>query len=511
MRPLLLVLSVIQDSQTRGFIRMVLESAGHRVVDAAGTVQAQSLLGNGLNPDLVFCEASSTGSSTKEHLLLLEHACKKSFCLITKVSEHDLRDEASAQGIQHFLSRPVTRFDLESLIDLVSRAEGPAGGVVASSLAARAVVSNAGEHGDECDTTDDLRAAPYIEELGGNNFFLAVSPKMLEIHRQVKLLADIDVNVLLLGESGTGKEVIAQLIHKNSRRSREKFLKVNCAALPTELLESELFGHRQGAFTGAITDRAGKFEQANRGTLLLDEIGEIGVQMQAKLLHVLQDGQFARLGAQETTKVDVRVLAATNVHIEEAMLNGAFREDLYYRLNVFTIKVPPLRERREEIPYLVEQIIRRSPAEMRKGFGPGFSSRLMDAALLYEWRGNVRELRNFVTRTMVMRDSDAAARELEAKVAASAAEERQDLSFDAPLPCAGIRSIVRDVKERTESEMIRNALEVFAWNRRRAAQYLNISYRSLLYKIQQHRLKPRPFAAPNRSVQGMGSSRQAGL
>ena len=130
---------------------------------------------------------------------------------------------------------------------------------------------------------------------------------MLEIHRQVKLLADIDLNVLILGESGTGKEVIAQLIHKNSRRSGEKFLKVNCAALPADLLESELFGHRHGAFTGAINDRPGKFEQANRGTLLLDEIAEISVQMQAKLLHVLQDGQFARLGAQETTKVDVRV------------------------------------------------------------------------------------------------------------------------------------------------------------------------------------------------------------
>ena len=508
MRPLLLVLNVIQDSQTRTFIRMVLEGAGHRVVDAAGTAQAQSLLGNGLNPDLVFCESSSTLSTREDLLALLEHACKKSLCLITKVSEQSLREEASAQGIQHFLSKPVTRFDLESLIEMVSHDESqPAAGIASSLLPARGIASSAAARDDEREAPDDLRVAPYIEELGANNFFLAASHKMLEIHRQVKLLADIDVNVLLLGESGTGKEVIAQLIHKNSRRSREKFLKVNCAALPAELLESELFGHRQGAFTGAITDRAGKFEQANRGTLLLDEIGEIGVQMQAKLLHVLQDGQFARLGAQETTKVDVRVLAATNVQIEEAMLNGTFREDLYYRLNVFTIKVPPLRERREEIPYLVEQIIRRSPAEMRKGFGPNFSSRLMDAALLYDWRGNVRELRNFVTRTMVMRDSDAAARELEAKVAASAAEERQDLVLDTPLHCAGIRSIVRDVKERTEAEMIRNALEIFAWNRRRVAQYLNISYRSLLYKIQQHHLKPRPFAAPNRSVQGMGSSR----
>jgi len=352
---------------------------------------------------------------------------------------------------------------------------------------------------------------PYIEELGENTFFLAASPKMLEIHRQVKLLADIDVNVLILGESGTGKEVIAQLIHKHSRRFKEKFLKVNCAALPTDLLESELFGHRQGAFTGAINDRAGKFEQANRGTLLLDEIGEIGVQMQAKLLHVLQDGQFARLGAQETTKVDVRVLAATNVQMEDALFEKKFREDLYYRLSVFTIKVPPLRERREEIPYLIEQIVRRAPAEMRNNFGSSLPSRLMDAALLYDWRGNLRELRNFVTRTIVMRDPDAAALELEAKVAASAATALPDRFTDVPPPCAGIRSVVRDVKERTEVQMIQSALEVFGWNRRRAAQYLNISYRGLLYKIQQHSLRPGQAGDPRQPAQSAASARQNAL
>jgi len=278
--------------------------------------------------------------------------------------------------------------------------------------------------------------------------------------------------------------------------------------LPTDLLESELFGHRQGAFTGAINDRAGKFEQANRGTLLLDEIGEIGVQMQAKLLHVLQDGQFARLGAQETTKVDVRVLAATNIQMEDALFEKKFREDLYYRLSVFTIKVPPLRERREEIPYLIEQIFRRTPDGMRSGFGSSIPSRLVDAALLYDWRGNLRELRNFVTRTIVMRDPDAAAQELEAKVAASGATASHDRSIDVPPPCAGIRSVVRDLKERTEVQMIQNALEVFGWNRRRAAQYLNISYRGLLYKIRQHGLRPYQAGELRQAVQSTHSARQ---
>jgi len=298
------------------------------------------------------------------------------------------------------------------------------------------------------------------------------------------------------------------LIHKHSRRSRERFLKVNCAALPADLLESELFGHRQGAFTGAINDRAGKFEQANRGTLLLDEIGEIGVQMQAKLLQVLQDGQFARLGAQETTKVNVRVLAATNVLMEDALFARTFREDLYYRLSVFTIKVPPLRERREEIPYLIEEFIRRSPVDLRNGFGSSLPSRLMDAALLYDWKGNLRELRNFVTRTVVMRDVEAATRELETKAAASESDESQDQSIDAPAPCVGIRSVIRDVKARAEAKMIQSALETFGWNRRRAAQYLNMSYRAILYKIQQYHLRPWPAGEPNQPLQQMHSTRK---
>ena len=430
-------------------------------------------------------------------------------CLITKLSGRELRKEAAELGSQacsHHAGNARRRRVGRRIVDPRQGADlcglRPGYRLRGHCESRRAI------HADSDQIPEDMPAAPYIEELGGSNFFLAASPQMLEIHRQVKLLADIDVNVLILGESGTGKEVIAQLIHKHSRRSREKFLKVNCAALPAELLESELFGHRQGAFTGAINDRAGKFEQANRGTLLLDEIGEIGVQMQAKLLHVLQDGQFARLGAQETTKVDVRVLAATNVQMEDALFTKTFREDLYYRLSVFTIKVPPLRERREEIPYLIEEFIRRSPVELNNGFGSSLPSRLMDAALLYDWKGNLRELRNFVTRTIVMRDADAATRELEAKAATSDAADPQNQLIDAPAPCVGIRSIVRDVKARTEAKMIQSALETFGWNRRRAAQYLNMSYRGLLYKIQQHHLRPWPAGDTQQTFQKTQSARK---
>jgi transcriptional regulator with PAS, ATPase and Fis domain len=260
--------------------------------------------------------------------------------------------------------------------------------------------------------------------------------------------------------------------------------------LPEDLIESELFGYQQGAFTGAIKDKPGKFEQVNRGTLLLDEIGEMSAQMQAKLLQVLQDGQFTRLGARESSKVDVRVLAATNVQMESALLKRSFREDLYYRLSVFTIVVPPLRQRREEIPYLIDETVRRSPAEMKRGAEHNFSSRLLDAALLYDWPGNLRELRNFVTRTIILRDQDSAVRELEMKVAAASGAALQKDNTDAHPTYSGMRSTMREVKNRTEAQMIQKALDASGWNRRHAAQYLNISYRGLLYKIQQYRITP---------------------
>src|SRR6266567_4330805 len=232
----------------------------------------------------------------------------------------------------------------------------------------------------------------------------------------VKLVEGIDVSVLILGESGTGKEIIAHLLHKHSPRAHEKFVNVNCAALPMDLLESELFGHVKGAFTGAISDKPGRFEQSSGGTILLDEIGEISASMQAKLLHVLQDGQFTRLGGRQPTKVDVHVLAATNISMERALANKTFREDLYYRLNTFTINVPPLRERTEEIPFLVSEMIWRTPPSMKPAGFERFSTALLNLLPLYDWPGNLRELRNFRTRTMIMQDESAAIRELEVKI-----------------------------------------------------------------------------------------------
>jgi two-component system, NtrC family, response regulator AtoC len=481
-RPFLLVLSIIRNAETRSLVKQTLNEAGHRVIEADGYAQAELLLKNALSPDLLVVEPSSTSSlETALFRKFLKSAPVGSICLLMRPDEKDLRKEAIDLGVRTILTVPVAPGDLNSAVTRL----------VEPNAQVDLVFGSLGAEHIKASIPTDMPALPHLEELGENQYFLAASPAMLNIYRQVKLLADSDVPVLILGESGTGKEVIAHLIHKHSQRSRHKFLKVNCAALPAELLESELFGHQRGAFTGAIKDRPGKFEQANHGTLLLDEIGEMSAQMQAKILHVLQDGQFTRLGAQESSKVDVRVLAATNVHMESALLNKSFREDLYYRLSVFTISIPPLRERREEIPYLIEETIRRSPAEMQSGCESNFSSRLMDAALLYDWRGNLRELRNFVTRTMIMRDPDSGVKELEAKIATTAEVADQAEPERTILPCSGMRTIMRDVKDRTEAQLILDALEVSGWNRRHAAQYLNISYRGLLYKIQQHRLTPR--------------------
>jgi two-component system, NtrC family, response regulator AtoC len=480
---LLLVLAVVENSETRSIVRRILERAGHRLIECDSCRQAQLLLGNGLSPDLLLFGPPSADpdESSRLYRLMRDEPAEK-ICILAGLGGEAIGKEANQLGIRHILTSDA---NLEMAITKIIRE-------LDRNKASDEVTSTYLEDiQPKLCVPDDMPAPAYIEELGEGNFFLAASPQMLEIHRQVKLLAETDVNVLILGESGTGKEVIAQLIHRHSWRAREKFLKVNCAALPAELLESELFGHRQGAFTGAIKDHPGKFEQADGGTLLLDEIGEIGVQTQAKLLHVLQDGQFTRLGGQSCTKVDVRVLAATNVHMDNALLERTFREDLYYRLSVFTLHVPPLRERREEIPYFMEETIRRAPCARKSGVERVLTSRLLDAALLYDWPGNLRELRNFMIRTIILRDPSTASRELEAKIESTRSLLPSNGSEKRPCKGPGMRSVVRDLKERTEMQMIQDALEASRWNRRQAAQFLNISYRALLYKIQQHRLTPR--------------------
>ena len=328
-----------------------------------------------------------------------------------------------------------------------------------------------------------------VESLEDDLFFLAASPQMKQIRAQVSLVAKVNVPVLLLGESGVGKEILARLIHKMSIRAHRPLLKVNCAALPADLLESELFGYEAGAFTGAQRSKPGKFEQCNRGTILLDEIGEMSPALQAKLLHVLQDGSFSRLGSRSNVTVDVRVLAATNINIQEAIANKTLREDLYYRLNAFTMQIPPLRERREEIPLLLKHFMNR--LSERYAHPPlSYSERLLRACMQYHWPGNLRELGNFVKRYLVLRDEEMAILELEPKSKGLTNRTPGGSSNGVHVPQVGLKSLIRNLKDEAELRAIEQALSVTNWNRKLASARLRISYKALLYKIKQYQIVP---------------------
>lgn len=324
-----------------------------------------------------------------------------------------------------------------------------------------------------------------VESLDDEHFFLAASPAMKQIRSQVTLVAKVDLPVLLLGESGSGKEIIARLIHKLSTRANAPLLKVNCAALPDELLESELFGYEAGAFTGALKAKPGKFELCHRGTMLLDEIGEMSPWLQAKLLHVLHDGGFSRLGGRANISSNVRILAATNIDIEAAVAGRQFRQDLLYRLNAFTVQVPPLRERREEIPLLLNHFMNKHAASLQKP-GLRFSERLVQECTRYHWPGNVRELANVVKRYLVLEDEISIIEELRSNgqvvtenCAARSSERWNDLKTRVGL-----------LRDQAEVKEIQRALEGANWNRRAAAAQLKISYRTLLSKMKKHGLIP---------------------
>ena len=279
-----------------------------------------------------------------------------------------------------------------------------------------------------------------IEDLGDDVFFVCGSASMRKIRSQAKLVANVDIPVLILGESGVGKEVIAKMIHKYSPRSHRTFLKVNCAAVPADLLESELFGYEPGAFTGATHAKPGKFELCNKGTIMLDEIGEMPPSLQAKLLHVLQDQQFSRLGSRTVQKVDVRVLAATNINIQEAIATRKLREDLYYRLNGFTITLPPLRDRKEEVPLLLKHFMSQVAERYARPPLP-LTPSLMQACERYAWPGNLRELGNFVKRYLVLGDEEMAMAELaphgeKALAAAAGAADQARAATDSSPWCA---------------------------------------------------------------------------
>jgi two-component system response regulator AtoC len=347
----------------------------------------------------------------------------------------------------------------------------------------------------------NARDTPSVGQLLGS------SEQMNEVRDLISRVADTDVTVLVRGESGTGKELVARALHRASPRRDRMFVKVNCAALPSELLESELFGFERGAFTGAIQQKPGKFEFASQGTMFLDEISEMHTSLQAKLLQVLQEGEFSRLGGREDVRVDVRIVAATNRDLEAAVANGTFREDLFFRLNVVCITLPPLRQRRDEIPVLTDLFLRHYAEHYNR---PHIT--LGDATMClfqqYQWPGNVRELENLIKRAVVLGGDESIRRELEATLAGRTAVPGPIpvLQWPAPAPApapirppepaaaspapepavlasGSLKDIARQAARNAERDLISRTLQHTRWNRREAASILGISYKALLYKI----------------------------
>ena len=307
---------------------------------------------------------------------------------------------------------------------------------------------------------------------------------MLEARQIIREAARVDVTVLVTGETGSGKELVARAIHHCSVRRAWPFVKVNCAAMPRELLESELFGYERGAFTGAHKLKIGKFEAAHRGTIFLDEIGDLHPALQAKLLHVLQDGEFSRIGAKSTLSVDVRILAATNQDLERAVAEGRFREDLYYRLNVVHVLVPPLRERATEIPLLASYFVERY-AKLYRRDGFSIPPSVMERLTRHRYPGNVRELENLIKRMIVLDDPFMARIPLPDAGLSGRAHAFSALASEPAVTELSLKEIGRRASQAAEREAIGKTLEQTGWNRVRAARALRISYRALLYKIKQ--------------------------
>jgi len=318
--------------------------------------------------------------------------------------------------------------------------------------------------------------------------FFGTNPRMQEIQSRLTQIAWADVPVLIQGETGSGKEIIARELHAQSPRANKPLRKLNCAALPPELVESELFGYERGAFTGAFERKAGLFETADGGTILLDEIGDMEIRLQAKLLQVLQDQEFQRIGGKEPIKVDVRVMAATHRNLEDSILERTFREDLYYRLNVINLHVPALRERKEDILAITQFLIHK---HSKDGPPPALTPELKQTMMNYHWPGNVRELENFVRKLMIFRDCTALMRELEAKaartlVSAPPAVANKPVTNFRLVDDSTIMEQVMKTKDQAEAEAIRAALNATRWNRKQAAARLKIGYKALLYKMKKH-------------------------
>jgi two-component system response regulator FlrC len=435
------ILIVEDDPHMREGLTASIEKKGHKVEVACDALEAKlKLAGQGF--DLVITDLrmpKGSGMDVLDCARDLQPATP--VVVITAYGTVEKAVEAMKKGAVDFIQKP---FSLTDLWETLDRCLG-----------------SRGAHGPD-------RAGSDPQAI------LTRNSQMLLILQRARAVAGTKVPVLLQGESGTGKELLARFIHRNSPRAHKPLVAVNCAAIPDNLLESELFGHEKGAFTGAISRKIGKFEQANGSTLLLDEIGEMSLNLQAKLLRVLQEWEVDRLGGNGPIAVDVRVIATTNADLLEGVRNGKFREDLYFRLSVMPLRLPPLRERKEDIPLLAEHFLKLACTEHSRSIR-GFTPRAMEKLEGHDWPGNVRELKNVIERAVLLASGDLVG-EKDVWIDQLAGKEPEGI------PGNGGRSL-KDM----ERELILKTLEMEGWNRTRASAKLGISIRTLRNKLQEYR------------------------
>jgi DNA-binding NtrC family response regulator len=453
-RSLHTVAVVDDDASLRRLARLALERAGYRVVEAGSGAEAVELAGSQTPPDAMILDVRMPGMGGLE-AFELAHAAAPSIAVIFLTAFIDVRDAVNAikRGARDYLEKPI---DLDELVTVVDEALGV-----------------------------DQGPAPAPDDFQPPEGVVAESPAMRMLFQEAKRVAETDVTALILGESGSGKEILAQFIHHESRRANKPFVVLNCGALPENLIESELFGHERGAFTGAVARRAGAFEQAADGTLFLDEIGEMPLALQPKLLRVLEAGSVRRVGGNQEFPVNVRVVAATNRPLERDAREGRFREDLLFRINVVALRIPPLRERPEDILPLALHFLRRHEKENASGgHDKKFSPAAIRALQAAPWPGNVRELRNAVIRSSIIsRGSQIMPEDLPEAVAKAAAGRGVELEPAVDGSSGGPGSPAPGSMEEIEKRAILEALEKCGGNKSQAARELGISRRKLIYKL----------------------------
>ncbi len=451
------------DNSLLVYMRELLARFGYEVFCADTGEKAIRLL-RAVRPAIVFLDLHLPGKDGLETLQQMKRMSEDTY--IVMMSSDGLAKAVVTtmkMGAMDFLHKP---FDQEELLATV------------------------GKQMDRRDLIDEAKfLREEIKRKAEFNRLFQNSEKMKEIQAIVEQVADTDITLLIQGESGTGKELVARAIYTLSARRDRPFLKVNCAALPEPLLESEMFGYEKGAFTDASSRKPGKFELADGGTIFLDEISEMMPSLQAKLLQVLQDKQFTHLGGKQDIRVDVRIVAATNQNLSESVAQGTFREDLFYRLNVVNIQVPPLRERKEEIPVLVEYFLKKFTREFKRK-APRLSTDLLDAFQRYHWPGNVRELENCMKKIVILDSDQAVCQELQKKCDGKQSEIQGkepglDELIKQNLDRYSLKAFSKEAIRRAEREVIGTVLQQTCWNRKEAAERLQISYKALLYKIKE--------------------------